>query len=54
MDLTNVENDLKEAYNIITILVADRTKLQDLFAVYSIEAKILKDEKKNLEEDVAE
>lgn len=47
-------NDLREAYNIITILVADRSKLQDLFAIYSIEIKTLKDEKKNLEEDLAE
>jgi hypothetical protein len=47
-------NDLREAYNIITILVGDRTKIQDLFAIYSIEIKGLKDEKKNLEEDLAE
>ena len=53
-DLIDVENDLKEAYNIITILVADRSKLQDLFAIYSIEIKTLKDDKKNLEEDLAE
>lgn len=47
-------NDLREAYNIITILVGDRTKIQDLFAIYSIEIKTLKDAKANLEMDVAE
>jgi hypothetical protein len=47
-------NDLKQAYNIITILVGDRTKIQDLFAIYSIETKALKEDKKNLEEDIAE
>ena len=47
-------NDLREAYNIITILVGDRTKIQDLFAIYSIQIKTLKDEKKNVEEDLAE
>lgn len=53
-DLGDVMNDLKEAYNIITILVSDRSKLQDLFAIYSIEIKGLKDEKRNLAEDLAE
>lgn len=47
-------NDLREAYNIITILVGDKAKIQDLFAIYSIEIKILKEGKLNLESDLAE
>lgn len=47
-------NDLRQAHNIISILVTDRTRIQDLFAIYSIEIKGLKDGNKSLEEDLAE
>ena len=51
-DLGDVMNDLREAFNIITILTNDRGKLQDLFAVFNVQIKGLHDIRKTLEEDL--
>ena len=52
-DLDDVMNDLREAYNIITILMSDRKILQDLFAIFSIQIKGFNALKKSLEDDLA-
>ncbi len=52
-DLSDVMNDLHEAYNIITILAADRTKLQDLFAIFMVQIKGLRELIRNFEDDMA-
>jgi uncharacterized protein YegL/uncharacterized coiled-coil DUF342 family protein len=52
-DLDDVMNDLREAYNIITILMNDRKLLQDLFAIFNIQIKGFNGLKKSLEDDLA-
>lgn len=52
-DLGDVVNDLREANNIITILMNDRNVLKDLFAIFNIQIKGLATLNKSLEEDLA-
>ena len=41
-ELEDVKNDLKEAYNNISVLMKDRTSMKDQFCVYKVQLKKLK------------
>lgn len=46
-------NDLREAYNIISILSDDRIKFRDLFGIFKVQIKGLEALNKSLQDDLA-
>jgi hypothetical protein len=46
--LADVQNELREAWNAVQILMMDRIKLRDLFIAYQIRFEKLKDQLKKL------
>ena len=53
-DLADLQNELKEAWNAVQILMVDRIKLRDLFIAYQVRFEKLKEQLKKLAETINE